>query len=413
MLIGDNMKNIYLIILAAASLCGTRMAAQSNNGSNAMTDNERGLIETVTKIEKKTDKFNLYLNMHGNFNLDWTGSHFDEGKFQMKQLRIEAKGRINDWLSYRYRQRLNKGDNQDGYRDNLLNSIDIAGIGLDFGKWNLFLGKQCASYGGIEFDLNPIEIYQYSDMVDYMSNFMSGVNVAYNFTPRQQLQFQVLNAYNQTSRDMYGDYEKSRLPLVYTLNWNGNFNDFYKTRWSASVMSETKGRNMYYFALGNEFNFSEKVGAYFDWMYSIEGVDRKGIITDIVGGDAWSKKAAKVDYMSFVFHLNYRFLPSWNLFGKFMYETAGIYKTHDATVDISDGEGVDVTPVTLEKGNYRTSYGYIGGIEYYPFKDRNLHFFACYVGRNYHYSNKAKAFGSGNYSTNQLSIGFIWQMPVF
>ena len=27
----------------------------------------------------------------------------------MKQLRIEMTGQINDWLSYRYRQRLNKG----------------------------------------------------------------------------------------------------------------------------------------------------------------------------------------------------------------------------------------------------------------------------------------------------------------
>ena len=27
----------------------------------------------------------------------------------MKQLRIEMKGDINDWLSYRYRQRLNRG----------------------------------------------------------------------------------------------------------------------------------------------------------------------------------------------------------------------------------------------------------------------------------------------------------------
>lgn len=28
-------------------------------------------------------------------------------------------------------------------------------------------GKQCAAYGGIEFDLNPIEIYEYSDMIEY------------------------------------------------------------------------------------------------------------------------------------------------------------------------------------------------------------------------------------------------------
>ncbi len=382
--------------------------AQSCRNSDTGSCNEKGLIESLSAIEKKTDKFNLFLNMQGDFDLDWTGSHFEEGKFKMRQLRIEAKGNITDWLSYRYRQRLNKGDDIRGYRDNLLNSIDIAGIGINLNKWSFFLGKQCAAYGGIEFDINPIEIYQYSDMIDYMTNFMSGVDIAYNFTPKQQLQFQVLNAINVSSYDMYGAYDKSKLPLVYTLNWNGNFNDFYKTRWSASVMSETKGKNMYYFALGNEFNFSEKFGAYFDWMYSIEGVDRKGIITDIVGGADSLRKAWKADYMSFVLHLNYRFDPNWNIFAKFMYETAGIYKDHKES--FSDNPN---SAINLENGKYRTSLGYIGGIEYYPFKDRTLHFFATYVGRDYKYTSLSKAYGCDDYSTNRLSLGFIWQMPVF
>lgn len=36
---------------------------------------------------------------------------------------------------------------------------------------------------GFEFDLNPIDIYEYSDMIDNMSNFMTGLNVGYNITP--------------------------------------------------------------------------------------------------------------------------------------------------------------------------------------------------------------------------------------
>ena len=403
------MKASILIAAGAIALISGSAYAQQERINDFRTDDEKGLIETVAKIDKKTKAFNLYLNMHGNFDMNWTGSEFDEAKFKMQQLRIEAKGEITPWLSYRYRQRLNKGDNQEGYRDNLLNSIDIAGIGINLGKWGFFLGKQCASYGGIEFDLNPIEIYQYSDMVDYMSNFMSGVNVAYNFTPKQQLQFQVLNSLNEKSSEKYGDWQKAKVPLVYTLNWNGNFNDVYKTRWSASFMNETKGEHMWYFAAGNEFNFSEKVGAYVDWMYSLEGVDRKGIITNILQGGDWQgtsgKMSAKTDIMSFIFHINYRFHPAWNIFAKFMYENEGVYKTH---------EGMTVNgEQTIEKGRYRTALGYIGGIEYYPFKDRNLHFFATYIGRNYSYTDRAKAFGSENYSTNQLSLGFIWQMPVF
>lgn len=398
------MKTTILCFLAAIS--GAAVAhAQSDSIREFCSEHEKGIIESIAKIEKKTDKFNLYLDMHGSFEANWRGSSFQDGKFRMNQLRIEANGNINEWLSYRYRQRLNKGDTPGGYYDNVLGSIDYLGVGLRLGKWSFFLGKQCAVYGGIEFDLNPIEIYQYSDQLAFTNNFSSGVRATYNFTPRQQLQFQVLNSYSTSSRDMFGDYEKARMPLLFTLNWNGNFNNFYKTRWSASVMNETKGKHLYYFALGNNFRISDRVSAYFDWMYSIEGVDRKGIITDIVGGTGHTRNTEDVSYMSFVLHANYNFHPHWNVFAKFMYENEGIYKSHPAEYDGAD--------VTLRKGRYRTALGYIAGIEYYPIKNGNLHLFATYIGRDYRYTGRARAFGASDYTTNTLSVGFIWKMPVF
>lgn len=70
---------------------------------------------------------------------------------------------------------LNRSNDANGMIDNLPTSIDYAGIGIKLNdQFSLFAGKQCAAYGGIEFDLNPIDIYQYSDMIDYMSNFMTG-----------------------------------------------------------------------------------------------------------------------------------------------------------------------------------------------------------------------------------------------
>lgn len=82
-----------------------------------------------------------------------------------------------------------------------------------------------------------------------------------------------------------------------------------------------------------------------------------------------------------------------------------MYKAH--------GEDYDGHDIEIAKGNYRTAWGYLAGIEYYPFKDRNLHFFCTYIGRNYKYTARARAFGSEDYNTNRLSVGFIWQMPVF
>ena len=190
------------------------------------------------------------------------------------------------------------------------------------------------------------------------------------------------------------DLKSGKMPLVYTLNWNGNFNNVFKTRWSASVMNEAKSHNMYYYALGNELNLG-KWNAFVDFMYSKEDIDRKGIITSIVGRPG-GHNAFDANYLSVVAKCNYRFLPKWNVFVKGMYETASVGKA-------SEG---------IEKGNYRTSWGYLGGIEYYPM-ETNLHFFVTYVGRSYDFTSRAKVLGQENYSTNRISVGFIWQMPVF
>ncbi|MFR1243071.1 MAG: porin, partial [Butyricimonas faecihominis] len=194
------------------------------------------------------------------------------------------------------------------------------------------------------------------------------------------------------------DLKKSRAPLLYTLNWNGNlFDGIYKTRWSASVMSETKDKQMYYYALGNDFTFSKKVNMFVDFMYSDEQIDRKGIITGILKEENAAldgHNALDAEYLSVVTKVNYRFQPKWNAFVKGMYETASVSKTRG----------------DIEKGNYRTSYGYLAGIEYYPLEDSNLHFFCTFVGRSYKFTDRAAQKG---YNTQRLEVGFIYQLPMF
>lgn len=374
------MKKLLAILLFAGCIQGVE--AQNN-------ESEKTLFEEITGIKSKTDKFNLYLNMNGSFDVESDKAD----KFNMRQLRIEAKGNVNDWLSYRWRQRLNRPNNGGSNIDNLPTSIDIAGIGVKMSdKWSLFAGKQCANYGGIEFDLNPIEIYEYSDMIENMSNFMTGLNIAYNATPNHQFNFQVLNSLNGSFEDTYGAVaaEATDLPLVYTLNWCGNFNNVFKTRWSASIMNQAKDEKMYYFALGNELSLG-KFGMFLDFMYSKEGLDRKGIMTGIVGT---GYNVSDAEYMSIVTKLNYRFTPNWNVFVKGMYETASLGK--------KVGEFTD--------GKYRTSLGYFAGLEYYPMENSNLHFFLTYVGRKFDYTNKTAL---KDYDTNRVSVGFIYQLQMF
>ena len=395
------MKKLLTLLLIA--LCVITVNAQ-----------EKSLYEELSGVKKKTDKFNLYMNMNGSFDAMFNDNGFEQGKFNMRQLRIEAKGNVNEWLSYRWRQRLNRPNNGGDNIDNLPTSIDIAGIGIKLSdKWSLFAGKQCAAYGGFEFDANPIEIYEYSDMIEYMSNFMTGINIGFDFMPGQQINFQILNSLNGDFYSMYGEFNPvmgcfgeyvdaipSKLPLVYTLNWNGNFSNIYKTRWSASIMSQTEAslsphKNLYYFAFGNELTLG-KFNMYIDFMYSNDEIDRAGIMTSIIGGQN-GHNVMDAAYMSIVTKLNYRFADKWNVFVKGMYETASI--TH----------GRPLHYPAIEEGKYRTSLGYLGGIEYYPMES-NLHFFLTYVGRHYMYEEIAN---KADYSTNRVSLGFIYQLPMF
>lgn len=395
------MKKLMFMLLILGSIQGV-YAQRTEKSKKFMVD--KTLFEELTDVKKKSDKFNLYLNMQGGFDANFRDG-FEEGAFKMRQLRIEMKGNINNWLSYRYRQRLNRSNDGGGMIDNVPTSIDYAGIGIKLNnRFNLFAGKQCTAYGGIEFDLNPIDIYEYSDIIENMSNFMTGLNIGYNLTSTQQLNLQILNSRNGSFDSTYGiteneegklpDLKSGKLPLVYTLNWNGTFNDIFKTRWSASILNEAKSKNMYYYALGNELNL-DKFNMFLDFMYAQEGIDRNGTITGIVGRPG-GHNVFDTGYLSVVTKLNYRFLPKWNVFVKGMYETASVTKS---TEDIA-------------KGNYRTSWGYLAGVEYYPM-ETNLHFFLTYVGRSYNFTSRAKILEQENYSTNRISVGFIWQMPVF
>lgn len=396
------MKRFAICVLLASS--AMLAAAQVKSNNDKVPSGEPSLVERVAKIEKQNDWFNLYMNMNGSFNADFNQSGVNglsQGAFRINQLRIEAKGKVNDWLSYRWRQRLNRDNDGSNDIDNAPTSIDIAGIGVKLSdKWSLFAGKQCAAYGGFEFDLNPIEIYQYSEIINNMSNFMTGLTVTYDFNPNQQLQFQVLNSLNEGTEATYGEnLEQSRMPLVYTLNWNANmFGGFWQTRWSVSLMDEAKDKYMYYVALGNQFNFSKRCNMYIDLMSSTEELDRKGIMTNMLGGRGMfdDHNAFNAMYNSVVAKVNYRFKPKWNFFVKGMLESAAMFKSEDG----------------VEKGNYRTSLGYVAGVEFYPM-DTNLHFYLTFVGQSNFFTERAKMYGNDDYSTQRVSVGFIYQLPVF
>lgn len=391
------MRKALFITLALG--CGSALFAQSVPEEKSSPS----LIERILKPESKTRKFQLFLHTKGSFNADMPNGKFEKAGFRMDQLRIEMRGDINEHIYYRYQQRLTAFPNPSSTVDNLPLKVDYAGVGYRFNeKWRLFAGKMCTAYGGIEFDDNPINVYQYSLMHENMIAFLTGLDLGYHLTPDHEFRLQVLGARNESMEKTYGELplniRPSKLDLVYTLNWNGHFgpNKMFATRWSASVLNEAKGKNMYYGVLGTAMN-AGKFGMFLDLMYSREQLDRKQIISRIVTSEENPYTQQYTDYSAVILAMNYRFAPKWNIFAKGIWDTASKYKS---TGDVG-------------KGLYQTAWGYSGGIEFYPIKNDNLHVNLVYTGRKYDFTERAKAFGASNYTDSKIELSFIYAMRLF
>ena len=404
------MKKIIMMFAALAMTMGVN--AQGNNiGMGGGDGDIQSIHERITKLEKKNDMFNLYFNYAASFQAEHNSLSDEWGtKFANKQLRIEIKGNLTDKLYYRLRHRLNKATDAKG-EDNFAKATDIMMVGYNFNdKLSISGGKMCQIWGGFEFDENPMYIYQYSDMVDYMDNFMAGVTVSYKPIPTQEIAVEISNSYNGKFADEYGDeavvvnndeahaLQKSKNPLTYIINWNGSFFDGkLNTRWAWGLQTQAKGKYSRMLTLGQQLNLP-KFQWYFDYMGAFDDLDRLKIATNELrdafdggDGDAGNVYLGKVHYNSFITKANWQFAPSWNLMLKGMYETASVTK--------------------MERfKNYRKSFGYMGSIEYYPAKQQDFRLFLAYVGRKYDYSTKC---GLKDYNTDRIELGFMYRIKAY
>ena len=405
------MKKIIMMFAALAMTMGAN--AQGNNiGMGGGDGDIQSIHERITKLEKKNDMFNLYFNYAASFQAEHNSLSDEWGtRFANKQLRLEIKGNLTDKLYYRLRHRLNKATDAKG-EDNFAKATDIMMVGYNFNdKLSISGGKMCQIWGGFEFDENPMYIYQYSDMVDNMDNFMAGVTVSYKPIPTQEIAVEISNAYNGKFADEYGDeavvvnkdeakaLQKSKNPLTYIINWNGSFFDGkLNTRWAWGLQTQAKGKYSRMLTLGQQLNLP-KFQWYFDYMGAFDDLDRLRIATnelrdalvDAVGADIGNAYLGKVHYNSFITKANWQFAPSWNLMLKGMYETASVTKMEQFK-------------------NYRKSFGYMGSIEYYPAKQQDFRLFLAYVGRKFDYSTKC---GLKDYNTDRIELGFMYRIKAY
>lgn len=382
-----------IILLALFAGFTTLASAQGNNiGMGGTDDNYQSLAERVLKLEKKNDKFNLYFNFAAAGALNDNGERTTTG-FTNKQLRLEIKGNLTDKLFYRFRHRLNKATDAKS-EDNFAKATDIMMMGYRFNdKLSIQAGKMCQIWGGFEFDVNPMNIYQYSDMVDNMDNFMAGVVVSYKPVARQEVALEVSNANNNKFSEEYPNsgLMAARHPLTFIANWNGSFfNDQLQTRWAWGIQTQAEHKYSRMITLGQKLNL-ERFQWYLDYMGAFDGLDRLKIASNELTSNNGTPYFHDVHYHSFITKAEWQFAPQWNLFAKGMYETASVTKVK-------------------EFKNYRKAYGYFAGVEYFPDKTQDLRISLTYIGRKYNYSALS---GLKDYNTNRVELGFMYRIKAF
>lgn len=407
------------------------LAQGTNDGLGGDDGNIESLYTKVTNIEKKQKALNFYVNFAESFQAEHS-SKTDEWttRFYNKNLRIEMTGWLTNNLYYRFRHRLNKTDAPMS-EDNFAKATDYMMVGWKFNDtWSIQGGKKCQALGSFEFDENPMFIYQYSDMEDNVDSSKGALNLLYNPSKTQQFSVEVSNTYNGKLADEFGAnaqvttgkvvndgaaggkkleveaLEKSNSPLTYSVGWNGKFFDNkLQTRWSYSHRTQAKGKYSRFFRFGQKLNLS-KLQWYVDYNHTYDDLDRmkiasKEIVNEMVNSispdpeenDYTNLYLSKVRYQGIVTKMNWQFAKDWNLMLKGMWETASATKDEKFK-------------------NYRTAYGYIGSLEYYPARKQkqDLRFFLAYVGRKYDYSKKC---GLKDYNTDRIELGMMYRLKAY
>lgn len=352
----------------------------------------------------------MIANMNFAFRNEFVDGEYTQSRFRNEQFRLELRGQVHEKVYFRFRDRYTRAQTSEG-TDNLSRSVDLAFLRFDISKkFSITAGKMCADWGAWEFDWNPIDIYEYSDIVEYADNFLTGVGFTYTPSSKNQFTFQVLDSRTKPFGELYGlqpNFTESKAPLAFVSNWRGSlFDGKLKTIWSYSLFNEAqdangKSANMNYIALGNEFNFG-KFRFIYDYKWSDEELDRTSIVSETVPDNLYPYALANTQYIGHWTNFRYKLSPKLDL-------------TLVAMLDIANWKNGKNDPQnTTGEEHIRDAWGFIPAIEYYPWSDLNIKFFANWVGRKYEYSDYAKTrFGANDYTTGRFTVGFISPLAIF
>lgn len=349
------------------------------------------LVLSLDSYSQDDGPFNLYFNWHAD------AAVLSEGaRFENKDLRLEIKGDLGPRLFYRFRQQLTK-PMAAGTLDHFSKGTDLMYLGCRLGEGlSLTVGKQCQSFGGFEYELNPIFVYGYSDFLERMSIFKAGVSLAWNPSPGHEFVGMVTSSSNDRFSDMYHfgpgqSFKDSKAPFEYIIGWNSSLWDGRLFgRWAVSAASVADGvwNRM---ILGGEKFCLPKFQVFVDYMAAWDGIDRLIYATE--DGAAFLPAKGLTYYEdvvqhSFVGKAEWQFAHGWNLWVKGMYETFSV---------------PDFQPMV----DYRKSFGYFGGVEYSPFDGQDIRFYLAFMGRHHVFS---EACGLGDRESGRVELGLMCRL---
>jgi hypothetical protein len=386
-------KWLLLLLLFPTLLWAQQQEGDTTYYKTLIPETKQGLLKNVSMIA----------NMNFAQRNEFVDGEYSGSKFKNEQFRLEIKGQVHEKVYFRFRDRYTRAQTSESL-DNLSRSTDLAFIRVAAtDKLSLTIGKMCTAWGAFEFDYNPIDIYEYSDIIEMADNFLTGVGATYQVSNNHSFTLQVLDSRTKSFEELYDTVPgivASKAPLAFVANWSGSlFDGKLKTLWGYALHTEAENTFMNYIALGQELTLGKFVVAY-DFKLSNEDLDRTGIVSSTVPDPLYNYSLENTQYIGHWIHIHYRATPKLNLS---LFGMMDIANWNDDTLD----------PLKTDD-HIRTAWGYIPTIEYYPWDDLNLRFFANWVGRVYDYSDYATSrFGAADYSTGRFTIGFVSPLGVF
>lgn len=397
-------KAMKRLLLLLSILFAANAYAQHNPKTLVSEDELPTMVERIIEQRDsvinggyKIRKIKSHINLEfaSSANAYFTGGNFDEVSFKMNRVRLEIYGRLNDHLSYHFRQSFSSYNNVNTV-ENLPSSIEYANLKWRFNdKFDLVVGKQFLAVAGYEGYVNGLLVREFSEFNNNFAIFQTGVKGSVYLTPDQHLYLQVVN--HKTGLEDYGlptGVEPSKFPLLASACWMGWFADgAVNLQYSASAGQLAKGKNIYYLMCGNIYE-KGPILAYLDVLYQRSGLDNQHRISSLAPVPT---AAQNIQYLTIIGNVDYRFSPKWNGYIKGAYETAGVYEENGL----------------YAKGRMMNAWNAQACLEWFPFQeDKGFKVFAHYVYKGFELTENARMLGATKPHTQRISLGIQYIIPV-